>query len=150
MTYTAAIAVLETHLDTVGAGLTRPILDVRQGEPPNVPAPLLWYAYQGDRESTTGGNTLGKTNIEELVEVGACWPITDPSRSDRSPLEALVHEAKAAIKAALWGDVTLGGTCIGLDVGEATAEYAVIDNALVRTLRIPVAIDLAFVDDIAL
>lgn len=150
MTYALALPVLAAHLVTVGAALSRPILDVRQGEPPTVAAPLIWYAYQGDRESQTGGNTLNRTNLEEGLEVGVSWPINDPSRTDRTPLETLVHEAKASIKARLWGDVTLGGNCISLDVGDAVTEYGVIDGALIRTLRIPVWIDLAEVDTIAL
>src|SRR3972149_3011596 len=65
MSWAGVIAAIDADLVTAGATLSPAITEIRQGEPDAVNMPIIGYWYVGDRESLTGGNSFGKTNIEE-------------------------------------------------------------------------------------
>jgi hypothetical protein len=149
MSWTGAVAAIKTHLTTQGAALTNPIGIVRETEPLSIPARMIAFWYSGDRQSATGGNTLTKTNIEEQFTIRAYWPVADNSETLAAARDAEVHALLRLISAALWGDVELGGQAIGLSVEPAEVGWLDVDGANVRTLTVPVWVDLAEVDTIS-
>src|SRR3989304_1985174 len=66
---------LDAKLVTVGAALTLPCALIRQG-PPIDSRHQLCYWYAGRRESTTGGDTLGKVNPMERVQIAYLLPVS--------------------------------------------------------------------------
>jgi hypothetical protein len=148
VSWAGVITAIDANLVAAGATLT-PIIDaIRQGEPDAVDMPLIAYWYGGDRESQTGGNTFGKTNLEELVYVRIYFPGSIRADSLDSSLEVRIRNAKAAVLHALWGDASLGGNAIGLDVQDTTSGWAAVGNALCRVVELAIWVDLAELDDI--
>ena len=139
---------MEAVLGPAGATLSPAISDIRQGEPDAVNMPIIGYWYVGDRESLTGGNTFGKTNIEEGVLVRIYRPGSVRATSLDDSLEVWVRNAVRACKAALWGDAHLGNNAIGLDITDTVAGWENIGNVLCRIATFTVWVDEAFIDDI--
>src|SRR3989304_2987544 len=149
MSGAGVIAAIDADLVTAGATLSPAITEIRQGEPDAVNMPIIGYWYVGDRESLTGGNSFGKTNIEEGVLVRIYRPGSVRATSLDDSLEVWVRSAVRACKAALWGDAHLGGNSIGLDITDTVAAWEAIGNVLCRIATFTVWVDEAFVDDIA-
>ena len=148
MSWAGVIAAIDADLVTAGATLSPAISEIRQGEPDVVNTPIIGYWYVGDRESETGGNSLTKTNIEEGVLVRIYRPGSVRATSLDDSLEVWVRGAVRACKAALWGDVYLGGNSIGLSITDTVAAWENVANVLCRTATFTVWVDQAFVDDI--
>lgn len=149
MTWAGALSVLDAHLVTAGATLTPPVTAIRQGEPDEVNVPVFAYWYTGDRESTTGGNTLARTNLQEGIVIRGYFPGSLRVKSQDATLEVMIREAKAAIRSALWGDGYLGGNCITLTLEDTVSGWSVVGGALCRTFEFVVWIDLPEVDVVA-
>src|SRR3990172_5690158 len=113
MSWTGVIAAIDADLVAAGATVSPAIVTIRQGEPDAVNLPVIGYWYVGDRESLTGGNTFGKTNIEEGVLIRIYRPGSVRATGLDDSLEVWVRSAARACKAALWGDAPLGGKSIG-------------------------------------
>jgi hypothetical protein len=152
MSYADAIVHLQTDLETAAATLT-PKMHVTAGEPSAFdPAAVIAYWYTGDRESTSGGNTLDRTNVEEGILIRCYWPAT--SVAEKVALELAVQAAKAAIVHQLMGAASLGSNAIGLKIDDADSVWMTFgdaeNKAVVRTLSIQLWLDFADVDPIAL
>ena len=143
------LSTIDSHLVAAGLTLTPPVTAIRHGEPDAVTTPVFAYWYAGDRESTTGGNTLGKTNLQEGIVIRGYFPGSLRVMSQDAVLEVLVQSAKAAIRNRLWGDGYLGGNCISLELENTVAGWSVVGNAVVRTFEFVLWVDLAEVDTIA-
>ncbi len=148
MSWAGVIAAIDAHLVAAGASLTPSVTAVRQGEPDAVTVPVFAYWYAGDRESETGGNTFGVTNLEEAVAVRGYFPGTVRAKSQDATLEVLIQAAKAAIRSALWADALLGGNAIGIDITPTQSGWTQVGDALARSFEFTVWVDLAGVDDI--
>lgn len=150
MSYEAAMTVIGNHLTTAGNSTTPKTTYVRRGEPITMPdTPMLAWYYDGERESSTGGNTMGgKTNIEAKVIIAGLYPIGDTGDHVSAALDAWTFATVRAITAALWADAELGGNTIGIDV-EDPAPMWWSEGGFVRGFEIPVWLDLAEVDTIA-
>lgn len=113
----------------------------------------LRYWYEGDQESTTGGKTLGKNNVQEKVTIRWYWPVV--SRDDHwiSDLEGQLQAANRATQKYLLLDEHLknAGTenCIGLEVGPGTTGWQNVGEAWIRVLTVPLLVDMAWTEDIA-
>ncbi len=149
MSWANAMAAIGTNLTAAGATISPAIKTVVEGEPDTVNVPAYAYWYAGDRDSATGGNTFGKTNIEEGVEVTVYWPGSVRFPSGNQTVERWLHDATRAAKHALWTDIELGGNAIGLDIDETVAGWASIGGTLCRIATFVVWVDEAWVDDIA-
>jgi len=149
MSWAGIIAAIDADLVAAGATVSPAILTIRQGEPDTVNLPVIGYWYVGDRESLTGGNTFGKTNIEEGVLIRIYRPGSVRATSLDDSLEVWIRSAIRACKAALWGDAHLGNNAIGLDITDTVAGWENIGNVLCRIATFTVWVDEAFVDDIA-
>ena len=149
MAWADLLAVVDTHLVAAGATLTPPVTGIRHGEPDAVTTPVFAYWYGGDRESTTGGNTFGKTNIEEMLIIRGYFPGSLRVKSQDAALEELIRAAKAAIRLRLWADGQLGGNAIGIDLDPTLSGWSVVGGSIVRTFEFVLWCDLAEVDTIA-
>ena len=150
MTWAQVMAAVETDLVAAGATLDPAILSVRQGEPDTVSVPLIAYWYEGDRESLTGGNTLTRTNLEEGIRVRIYRPGSVRAPVKDAGWEVWLREANRAVKDALWGDFTVGGTGpIGIDLDATSTTWLIVGDALCLTAEFVLWIDLAEVDTIA-
>jgi hypothetical protein len=149
VSWSGVLSTIDSHLVAAGLTLTPPVTAIRAGEPDAVTTPVFAYWYGGDRESTTGGNTLSKTNLQESVIIRGYFPGSLRVMSQDATLEVLLQSAKAAIRSRLWGDGYLGGNCITLDVGDTAAGWSVVGNAIVRTFEFVLWVDLPEVDTIA-
>lgn len=147
MTWVGVISAINTNLETAAASASIPL--VRQGEPDNLNTDCIYYEYAGDRESRTGGNTLTKTNVEERVRVTVLLRGSVRATAIDSSLEVRLRDAARACKAALWGDWSLGGNCIGLSVDDTETGWVNIGDQLARFAAFDLLIDLAEVDTIA-
>lgn len=148
MSWSGVLTAIDAHLVAAGATLTPTVTAVRQGEPDAVTTPVFAYWYAGDRESETGGNTFGRTNIEEAVVIRGYFPGSTRVRSQDATLEELVQAAKAAIRARIWADFELGGNAIGVDIQPTTSGWAQVGDSFARTFEFTVWVDLAEVDPI--
>lgn len=151
MSWDAALSAFEAHLRTAGDSLSPQATDVRHGEPKDFSStkPVIAYWYAGDRESQTGGNTLTRTNLEEGVRVQLYVPDTIRLRNKTDVTEQYLRAGVRAIKAALWGDASLGGNAIGLDLDGSETGWFEVSAVLARTVGFTAWIDLAEVDVIA-
>ena len=149
MSWDLAMVALNAHLVAAGATLSPKVTTIWDGEPNAVNGPLFASWYAGDRESTSGGNSLSKTNIEEGVVVTIYWPTSVRFPSGAMALERWLRAAVRAVKHELWADTDLGGNAIGIDVGDASATWDIPGGALCRIARFTLWVDEAWVDDIA-
>jgi hypothetical protein len=149
MSWSGVLSTVQTHCETAGAALTPPITYVRASEPVAVPQDMIAYWYDGDQESTTGGNTFGKVNTQERLTITFYWRVEDRKDSYAADLEVTARTANRALHAALWGDVKLGGNCIGIDMGPTQMAWAQHEpGKWARTLTATLIVDLAETEDI--
>ena len=144
MSWSGVLSTLQTHLETVGAALTPAITYVRASEPAALPQDMIVYWYEGDQESTTGGNTFGKVNTQERLTITVFWRVGDRKDDYAADLEVSAREANRAIQAALWGDTYLGGNAIGLDIGSTSMGWVQYEpGRWARTLTLPLVVEMA-------
>lgn len=148
MSWDGVLSTFEAHLRSAGATLSPKATDIRHGEPKDFSTakPVIAWWYAGDRESTTGGNTLTRTNIEEGLHVQVYLPGTVRLRNQTDDTERWLRAAVRAIKAALWGDASLGGNAIGLDLDGSETGWFEVSAVLARTVGFTAWIDLPEVD----
>ncbi len=150
MSWDGALGALEADLVAAGATLTPKITTVREGEPDALSTvPVLAYWYAGDRESSTGGNTLTRTNIEEGVRIQVYVPGSIRLPNVTASTERYLRAAVRAVKAALWGDASMGGNTIGIDLDGTETGWFEVSAVLARTAGFTAWLDLAEVDVIA-
>lgn len=110
------------------------------------------YWYDGDQESSTGGKTLGKNNVQEKVTIRWYWPVVN--RDDRwiSDLEGQLQAANRATQKYLLLDEHLKNTgtenAIGIEVGPGSAGWQNVGEAWIRVLTLPLLVDMAWTEDI--
>lgn len=149
MSWSGVLSTVHTHLTTAGASLSPTITLIRRGEPFSSLERQIAYWYDGDQESTTGGNTLTRVNIQERLTIRCYWPVLNRDAQWMSDIEVQVQAANRAIQSALWGDAHLGENAIGLDIGNTQAGWQPVGEAWIRVLTIPVLVDLAETEVIA-
>jgi hypothetical protein len=149
VSWSGAIDALHADLAAAAADISPTVPIVRSGEPDALVADTIWYAATGRRESSTGGNTLGKVHIERGVEVTALLRGSVRAGSIDASLEARLIDLDAAMLTRLWSDCSLGGHAIGISVGDATYGWADVGGQLARTIVFIVWIDLAEVATIS-
>jgi hypothetical protein len=122
------------------------------GEPVSGLARRLRYWYDGDQESTTGGKTLGKNNVQEKVTIRWYWPVLNRDDKWTSDLEVQLQAANRATQKYLLLDEHLknAGTenCIGVDIGPGSAGWQQVGEAWIRVLSLPLLVDMAWTEDI--
>jgi len=154
MSWAAALTALETNLTAAAAVVNAldPGKDpfvVHAGEALSALQRSLRYWYDGDQESSTGGRTLTRNNVQEKVTVRWYWPVMNRDDKWISQLEVQLEAANRATQAALYGDSLLGDNAIGLEVLETSTGWQQVREAWVRVLTIPVLIDMAWTEVIA-
>jgi len=104
---------------------TTPSFTVHVGEPlalaPDY-SPWACFWYDGESEPPEGGQTLGNVMVYERFQVMCLWH----RRVEPTTLEALekeIWDANRSLKAAIWGDSTLGGLVTDLDVSDSVTDY---------------------------
>lgn len=122
------------------------------GEAPSAIERRLRYWYDGDQESTTGGKTLGKNNVQEKLTIRWSWPVVSRDDTWTSNLETQLQAANRATQKYLLLDEHLksAGTenAIGLEVGPGSAGWTQVGEAWIRVLTLPLLIDMAWTEDI--
>lgn len=150
MSWEAALDVIDAHLLAAGATLTPKVTTVRDSEPDALSTvPVFAYWYAGDRESSTGGNTLTRTNLEEGVRIQVYVPSSIRLPTVAGTLERYLRAATRAVKAQLWGDASLDGNVIGIDLDGTETGWFEVSGILARTAGFTAWLDLAEVDVIA-
>src|SRR3990167_4503993 len=115
MSWAGVVSVYNAHLVTAGATLSPKITTVLRGQPVGLTTvPVISYWWGGRRESTTGGNTLTRVNVEEALVTMIYVPesVRLPNRAET--IEDYLRGAVDAFQSELWGDVQLGGNAIGI------------------------------------
>jgi hypothetical protein len=155
MSWAGVLTTIDTHLATA-AGVVDALdtrqepFDVRRGEPFGALKRQVAYWYNGDQESTSGGRTFGKNNVEEKLVIRWYWPVLNRDDNFSSYIETQLQAANRATQAALLGDGTLGGNSIDLTIESVTAGWQSVGEAWIRVLTIPLLVDMAWTEDIAI
>ena len=155
MSWAGVLTTIETHLATAAATVNaldagKDPFRVRRGEPTSLMSRQVAYWYEGDQASRTGGMTLGKNNIEEKVTIRWYWPVLNRDDTWTAALEVQLQAANRATQGPLLGDVTLGGNSIALFLGDTATGWQSVGEAWVRVLTIPLFVDQAWTEDVAL
>lgn len=148
MTWTGAIAAIDADLRLAAADVTPAVPIVKYGEPDALNADTIWYAPTGRRDSATGGNTFGKVNIERAVQVTALLRGSVRAGVMDQTLEERLIALDAALLTRLWSDLFLGGHAIGIELGDASYDWAEVAGQLARSLTFTLWVDLSEVADI--
>ena len=154
MSWSGVLTTIDTHLATA-AGVVNALdtgkepFDAMRGYPKSLIRRQVTFWYEGDQESTTGGKTFGKNNIQERIHIRWYFPILSREEAFVSGVEVQIQAANRATQAALLGDSLLGGNCIGLEIQNTTTGFVNVNEAWVQVLDIPVLIDMAWTEDIA-
>ena len=156
MTWAGAIAQLDSLLDQVkddqNAAFPNsdPFTRVVRGEPFSVMQRQIAYWYMGDQESHTGGPTLAKNNVDEILTIRWYWPVMNREPAWIGPVELEIREANRRTQAALLGDEHLGGQSdvLGVAIQSTSTAWQQVQDAWVRVLTIPIWIDMAWTEDI--
>ena len=154
MSWSGVLSTLDSHLATAAAAINA--LDATQepfivrpgGEPFSAVARQVSYWYEGDQESTTGGNTFGKANRMEKLTIRWYWPMLSRDPVFATRVEVQMEAANRATQAAIMGDDHLGENAIATFIEETTAGWQQVSEAWIRVLTIPIRIDLAWTEDI--
>ena len=153
MAWSDLLSVLNAHLVTAGATLTPAITYVRRGEPVSIPVDTIAYWYDGDQESSTGGNTFTKVNVGERITITVYFRVGDHKDSYDANLDERIRAANRAIQARLWGDTHIGENCIGLAIENTRTAWVQYDvgppERWAKTLTIPIAVDMAETESIS-
>jgi hypothetical protein len=154
MTWAGAISALETALTTAAATVnaldtSKEPFDVKGGPPFSATSRQVRYWYEGDQESTSGGNTLTRENVEERITIRWYWPVISRDDAWQTAIEIQLQAANRATHSALLGDAHLGEHAIALRIDETTTGWESVGEAWLRTLDIPIRIDMAEVSVIA-
>lgn len=154
MTWAGVLTALDTDLAAAAAVVnaldtSKDPFSVLRGEPAGILARRVAYWYEGDQESSTGGRSFGKNNVEEKVTIRWYWPVLNRDAQFSSYVEGQMQAANRATASALLGDSQLGGNAIGLAIDTTSAGWQQVGEAWVRVLSIPIRIDMAWTEDIA-
>ena len=151
MSWSGVVSVYNAHLVTAGATLSPKITTVLRGQPTGLTTvPVISYWWGGRRESTTGGNTLTRVNLEEALVTMIYVPesVRLPNRAET--IEDYLRGAVDAFQSELWGDVQLGGNAIGISELDAVESgWATVSGTEARMASWTVWVDLAEVHSIA-
>jgi len=151
MAWADVLTVYHAHLVAAGATLTPPITSVARGEPTalqNVAHIAYWWG--GRRESSTGGNTLTRVNLEEALVTEIYIPGSVRLPSELPVVEDYLHAAVFAIHDRLWGDAHLGENSIAIGgLTETSTGWVVVSGITARTATFTCWVDLAEVHVIA-
>lgn len=149
MSWDGALAALKADLVAAGASITPKITTIREGEPDALSTVgVIAYWYAGDRESSTGGNTLTRTNIEEGIRIQVYVPGSIRLPNVTASTERYLRAAVRAIKAQLWADASLDSNTIGIDLDGTETGWFEVSAVLARTAGFTAWLDLAEVDPI--
>lgn len=142
MSFAGALTVIQTHCTTAGTSLTPTITDIGVGEPGTPPGRCIRVWYEGDGAPVhLAERTLADISVGERVTVRAYWPVANRDKPLASALESDLQAFVVLIKTALIGDSQLGGNCADLDVGQADAEWLLLDGGAWRTVTILLVLD---------
>lgn len=158
MSWDGAIDRIGVHLDAARAAVNAtygdrdPFSATHLGEPFGALTKQVAYWYDGDQESTTGGNTLGQQNVEEKLTIR--WYVPVLNRSDgtwRGETERILRACNRETQTRLMGDAHLQQSdVIGLSTPGGTAGWQQVGEAWIRVLTIPLFVDMPWVAAIAI
>jgi len=153
VTWAGAVAALDTALTSAAATVnaldtSKEPFDVHPGEPFAKLSRQVRYWYDGDQESTSGGNTLTRENVEERITIRWYWPVINRDDAWLGAVETQMQAANRATHAALLGDAHLGEHAIALRIDDTSTGWQAVGEAWLRTLDIPIRIDMAEVSTI--
>lgn len=153
MTWAGALNALETALNAAAATVnaldtTEDPFACHAGELASPIKRDLRYWYAGDQESSSGGNTLSKANVEEKITIRWYWPVKNRDDVESNELEVQLQAANRATQAQLLADAHLGEHAIALRIDDTSTAWQQVGQAWIRVLTIPIRIDLAEVSTI--
>jgi hypothetical protein len=113
---------------------------------PGLPAhkTACWY-YAGAGDNPLIPETLTDHPYAEFVSIRFYWPVATRSKEPARALEEEVRAVTRAFIAAVEADRTLNGHCEVATITDADAGWLNTDNAIWRTVTIPLVI--GFTDD---
>lgn len=151
MTWAGVLTNYHAHLVTAGATLSPKITTVLRGQPSALTTvPIVAYWWGGRRESSTGGNTLTKVNVEEALVTMIYVPESVRLPNRAQTVEDYLRDAVNAFQNQLWADYDLGGACLGIaDLDAVEAGWATVSNIEARIASFTTWVDLAEVHTIA-
>lgn len=147
---------LETLLDsartdvnaTLGSGVAQ-FDSTQRGEPSNLTLfKGVAYWYEGFQESSTGGNSLTKVNIQEKITIRWYIPVISRDAGFAERQEDQMQAANAATLTQLWSDPHLSAApdvIGGLEITGSSTAWQAVNEQWSRVLSIPVLIDLSWV-----
>ncbi len=157
MTWAGALAAVKADL-TLAAAVVNALDTAKDpfapmpGEAPSVIERRLRYWYEGDQESTTGGKTFGKNNVQEKLMIRWSWPVVSRDDQWTENLEIQLQTANRATQKYLMLDEHLksGGIehAIGLEWSGGVAGWQNVGEAWIRVLSLSILIDMAWTEDI--
>ena len=152
MSWSGALTAYHAHLTTGGAAVSPAITTIMRGQPTGLTTvPIISYYWGGRRESSTGGNTLTKVNVEEALVTTIYVPESVRLPNRATTIEDYLRDAVNACQDAIWGDVQLGGNSIGLsEISAVESGWASVSNVEARTASWTCWVDLAEVHSIAI
>lgn len=142
MAYSDQKAAIVTHAATAGAALTPTLTDVAAGAP--LPSGrCVRVDWGGTTEPVRMGatRTLNSELIANVTRIFLFDPVSDIGTEVTALTDAEIKAYDAALRTAILGDSTLGGTCTDLEMGYAQVDYSVIGNARYRVVQWDVVTD---------
>ncbi|HSW43159.1 MAG TPA: hypothetical protein VLM76_11680 [Patescibacteria group bacterium] len=130
------------HLRAAGRTLTRPVTDVRVGEPAVIPGPMIACWWEGEDEGDLIRHTLTGASYTDRVIVRWYWPVSDRALSEVT--ERQLRRAVRATQRALLADSLLGGACAALRFPErTTAGWLDLGPGWARVVTLTLAVEMA-------
>jgi hypothetical protein len=146
MTWATLQTVLRGHLTAAGAAVT-PAVPVVRLAGPATPQRQITCEYAGDDDNPYAGNTLAQRQAGEKLEIKVWVPVTSTDVTAAEAVETLLLTLKEEIRTRLYGDMNLGGNCMGLTLGPSVAAWEQWPTkegvAILRTLTIPLTVGMA-------
>ena len=142
--YTSQRDVLLTHAKTAATTASSTFTNVAIGlnRPSGSKGCRLYFGGETDPATMGGRKTIdGGEMVGYRIMVAAWWALNSTSDATYKAIDDEVYAFLTAFRAAVVGDLQLGGTATSLSMEDATADIAVSGNARYLVIEIPVVAD---------
>ena len=141
MSFSGALAVLDTHLVAAGTAITPTITDVSQGERSSMRRRIDYYITGiGEPQRMGGHETLTDWMFGVGVAIRIYIPVPDRSETLAANIEADLYAIVVDVLSRIAGDAKLGGNCVDMAINDLEFGWLNMPGWL-RVATIPIVLD---------